>query len=50
MKKFKSVNCYEKDGKKFLVLKTENGDAYSLNIGLLNYALNNPKQVKKENK
>lgn len=45
MKKISSINAYDKNGKKFVVIKCGN-DTYSINIGLINYALNNIKKVK----
>lgn len=45
MKKINSVNCYEKNGKKFIVIKCGQ-DTYCVNYGLINYALNNVKKVK----
>lgn len=50
MEKIKSINCYEKEGKKFVVITINEGKAYSINIGLVEYALNNVKEVKTNGK
>lgn len=45
MKKIKSFNVYEKKGKKFAVIETDNG-AYVVNVALIEYALKNVRIVK----
>ena len=46
MEKILNVNCYSKNGKKFLVLKSADGKTYSVNCGLVDYAIKNYKEVK----
>lgn len=50
MEKIKSINCYEKEGKKFVVIGTNDGKSYSINFGLVEYALKNVKVVKTNGK
>lgn len=47
MKKIKSFNVYEKKGKKFAVIETDNG-TYVVNVALIEYALKNCRVVKEE--
>ena len=48
MEKILNVNCYEKNGKKFIVLKGSDGKSYVVNVGLVEYAIKNSKVVKKQ--
>lgn len=51
MEKVSSFNCYVKDGKLFAIIKTKDGKTYSLNGGLMQYAIKNVKNLdKKEGK
>lgn len=50
MEKIKSINCYVKDGRKFVVITTPDGKTYSVNVSLVEYVLNNAKQVKGSDK
>lgn len=45
MEKFKNVNCYFKDGKGFVVFITNEGKTYSVNLSLLQYAIDHAKKV-----
>lgn len=46
VKKVKSVNCYLKGDKKpFICIQFEGGDIAYINVGLLKYAVENPKIV-----
>lgn len=49
MEKIKSINAYIKNGKKFVVIVT-NDKTYSVNAGLVEYALKNVKEVKENAK
>lgn len=46
MQKVKRFNIYEKDGKKFAVIETQDGQSHSVNVALVEYALKNIKKVK----
>ena len=46
MQKVKRFNIYEKDGKKFAVIETKDGQTYCVNVALIEYALKNIKKVK----
>ena len=51
MEKCKGFNVYIKEGKGFAVVTTSDGKVISINLGLIEYALKNPKHIdKKENK
>ena len=49
MEKVKRFNIYEKKGKKFAVIETNEGKSYSVNVALIEYALKNIKVVKEKN-
>lgn len=49
MEKIKSINAYIKNGKKFVVIAT-NDKTYSVNARLVEYALKNAKEVKENAK
>lgn len=46
MEKIKSINAYIKNGKKFVVITTNDNKTYSVNARLVEYALKNAKEVK----
>ena len=46
MNKIQSINCYEKNGKKFVVIVTDDGETCCINASLVKYALEHPRQVK----
>lgn len=46
--KMKSINVYEKDGKKVVVVKLENNEVVFLNYNLVLYAMNNISKKKGE--
>ena len=48
MEKVASFNVYVKGGKMFAVVKTADGKAYSLNGGLMQYAIKNVKYLDKK--
>lgn len=47
-KNVKSVNAYIKDGRKFVCIKTEDNDVLYVNEGLMAYAFQTAKEVKKK--
>lgn len=49
MLKMKSINCYQKDDKKYVVVKLENGEVVFLNYNLVLYAMNNINKKKGDN-
>lgn len=46
MEKIKSINAFKKNGKEFVVITTNDGKTYSINKGLVEYALKNVREVK----
>lgn len=46
MEKIKSINAYIKNGKKFVVITSNDNKTYSVNARLVEYALKNAKEVK----
>lgn len=46
--KIKSVNAYSKDNKKFVVFTLDNGNVFYCNYGLVKFALDNIKVIKKD--
>lgn len=50
MERFKSVNVYDKNGKVFVVCETNDGKVYTINYGLLKYAIEHIKKVKEKSK
>lgn len=49
MEKFKSVNCYFKDDKGFMVFTTSDNKTYSVNLSLIKYAIDHYKKVGEKN-
>lgn len=47
MEKIKSINCYSKNGKQFVVVTTNDNKTLVINRGLVDYALTHVKEVKK---
>lgn len=45
MEKIKSINAYDKEGKQFVVISTNDGKSYVVNMALVEYAIKHIRKV-----